>query len=63
MTEEPRSHGKHFRQVPDDSEQTGFTEPPVTEVRSGCRRAEQRRGRMRGRSGKLPNGLPSRAAR
>ena len=34
MTEEPRSHGKHFRQVPDDNEQTGFTELPVTEVRS-----------------------------
>lgn len=38
MTEEPRSHGKHFRQVPDDNEQTGFTEPPVTEVRSGASR-------------------------
>lgn len=38
MTEEPQSHGKHFRQVPDDNEQTGFTEPPVTEVRSGASR-------------------------
>ena len=38
MTEEPRSHGKHFRQVPDDNEQTGFTEPPVTEVHSGASR-------------------------
>lgn len=36
MTEEPRSHGRHFRQVPDNNEQTGFTEPPVTEVRSGA---------------------------
>lgn len=36
MTEEPRSHGKHFRQGPDDNEQTGLTEPPVTEVRSGA---------------------------
>lgn len=36
MTEEPRSQGKHFRQVPDDNEQAGFTEPPVTEVRSGA---------------------------
>lgn len=38
MTEELRSHGKHFRQVPDDNEQTGFTEPPVTEVHSGASR-------------------------
>ena len=38
MTEEPQSHGKHFRQVPDDNEQAGFTEPPVTEVRSGASR-------------------------
>lgn len=38
MTEEPRSHGKHFRQVPDDNEQTGLTEPPVTEVLSGASR-------------------------
>lgn len=36
MTEEPRSHGRHFRQVPDNNEQTGFTEPSVTGVRSGA---------------------------
>lgn len=44
MTEEPRSHGKHFRQVPGDNEQTGFTEPPVTEVRSGASRTDPSSG-------------------
>ena len=56
MTEEPRSHGKHFRQVPDDSEQTGITEPPVTEVRSGASRTAPSSGPYAAPHGGNPNG-------
>lgn len=56
MTEEPRSHGKHFRQVPDDNEQTGFTEPPVTEVRSGASRTAPSSGPYAAPHGGNPNG-------
>lgn len=56
MTEEPRSHGKHFRQVPDDNEQTGFTEPPVTEVRSGASWAAPSSGPYATPHGGNPNG-------
>lgn len=56
MTEEPRSHGKHFRQVPDDNEQTGITEPPVTEVRSGASRTAPSSGPYAAPHGGNPNG-------
>lgn len=56
MTEEPRSYGKHFRQVPDDNEQTGFTEPPVTEVRSGASRTVPSSGLYAAPHGDNPNG-------
>lgn len=56
MTEEPRSHGKQFRQVPDDNEQTGFTEPPVTEVRSGASRTVPSSGLYAAPHGDNPNG-------
>lgn len=56
MTEEPRSHGKHFRQVPGDNEQTGFTEPPVTEVRSGASRTAPSSGPYAASHGGNPNG-------
>lgn len=55
MTEEPRSHGKHFRQVPGDNEQTGFTEPPVTEVRSGASRTAPSSGPYAASHGGNPN--------
>lgn len=56
MTEEPRSHGKHFRQVPDDNEQTGFTEPPVTEDRSGASWTVPSSGPYAAPHGDNPNG-------
>lgn len=56
MTEEPRSHGKHFRQVPDDNEQTGLTEPPVTEVRSGASRTVPPSGPYAAPHSDNPNG-------
>lgn len=56
MTEEPRSHGKHFRQVPDDNEQTGFTELHVTEVRSGASRTAPSSGPYAASHGGNPNG-------
>ena len=56
MTEEARSHGKHFRQVTDDNEQTGFTEPPVTEVRSGASWAAPSSGPYATPHGGNPNG-------
>lgn len=56
MTEEPRSQGKHFRQVPDDNEQAGFTEPPVTEVRSGASWAAPSSGPYAAPHGDNPNG-------
>lgn len=56
MTEEPRSHGKHFRQGPDDNEQTGLTEPPMTEVRSGASWAAPSSGPYAAPHGGDPNG-------
>ena len=56
MTEEPRSHGKHFRQVPDDNEQTGFTELHVTEVRSGASRTVPSSDPYAAPHGDNPNG-------
>ena len=47
---------KHFRQVTDDNEQTGFTEPPVTEVRSGASWAAPSSGPYATPHGGNPNG-------